>query len=59
MFMGERTEKFQQAILAGDDDTFQNILDNVLRPLQRSDLEEIFTVMTGLPVIIRLLPPPP
>jgi pyruvate,orthophosphate dikinase len=58
MFMGERTEKFQEAILAEDEETFQHILDRVLLPLQRKGFEEIFTAMTGLPVIIRLLDPP-
>jgi len=58
MFLGERTEKFQEAILAEDEETFQRVLDQVLLPLQRKDFEEIFSIMTGLPVIIRLLDPP-
>jgi pyruvate,orthophosphate dikinase len=58
MFLGERTEKFQEAILSEDDASFQDILDRVLLPLQREDFEGIFSIMDGLPVIIRLLDPP-
>jgi pyruvate,orthophosphate dikinase len=58
MFLGERTEKFQQAILAETDEEFQRVLDEVLLPLQRDDFHGIFKVMEGLPVIIRLLDPP-
>jgi len=58
MFLGERTEKFQDAILAESDEEFQSVLDNVLLPLQREDFYGIFKEMDGLPVIIRLLDPP-
>ncbi|GAB4472700.1 MAG: pyruvate, phosphate dikinase [Anaerolineae bacterium] len=61
MFLGERTEKFQAAILAhqrGDHAEFQRVLDEVLLPLQRGDFYGIFKEMDGLPVIIRLLDPP-
>ncbi len=61
MFLGDRTEKFQQAVLAaerGDRDEFQRVLDDILLPLQREDFYGIFKVMDGLPVIIRLLDPP-
>ncbi|MBN1431025.1 MAG: pyruvate, phosphate dikinase [Anaerolineae bacterium] len=58
MFLGERTEKFQDAILAESDEEFQSVLDNVLLPLQRDDFYGIFKAMDGLPVIIRLLDPP-
>jgi pyruvate,orthophosphate dikinase len=57
MFMGGRTEKFQEAILA-DEERCQHILDEVLLPLQRQDFYGIFKAMNGLPVIIRLLDPP-
>jgi len=57
MFMGARTEKFQQAILA-DEEHCQRILNDVLLPLQRQDFYGIFKAMDGLPVIIRLLDPP-
>nr|MBN1228719.1 pyruvate, phosphate dikinase [Anaerolineae bacterium] len=61
MFLGDRTEKFQAAILAerqGLHDEFLNVLDKVLLPLQRDDFHGIFRAMDGLPVIIRLLDPP-
>jgi pyruvate,orthophosphate dikinase len=57
MFMGDRTEKFQEAILA-DEERSRYILDEVLLPLQRQDFYGIFKAMDGLPVIIRLLDPP-
>ncbi len=58
MFLGERTEKFQRAILAQTEEEFQRVLDEELLPLQRQDFYGIFKVMDGLPVIIRLLDPP-
>jgi pyruvate,orthophosphate dikinase len=58
MFMGERTEKFQNAILADTEAEFNRVLQEVLLPLQRSDFFGIFKEMDGLPVIIRLLDPP-
>jgi pyruvate, orthophosphate dikinase len=58
MFLGERTEQFQSAILAENDAEYYRILDEVLLPLQRKDFYEIFKSMDGLPVIIRLLDPP-
>ncbi|MEJ2150375.1 MAG: pyruvate, phosphate dikinase, partial [Chloroflexota bacterium] len=61
MFLSERTEKFQKAILAaqsGDEAEFQRVLDEELLPLQRGDFYGIFKAMDGLPVIIRLLDPP-
>jgi pyruvate,orthophosphate dikinase len=61
MFLSERTEKFQKAILAaqsGDEAEFQRVLDEELLPLQRGDFHGIFKAMDGLPVIIRLLDPP-
>ena len=61
MFLGDRTEKFQKAILAEqrhDKAEFQRVLDEELLPLQRSDFYGIFKAMDGLPTIIRLLDPP-
>ncbi len=58
MFLGERTEKFQEAILAETPEEFERVLYEVLLPLQREDFYGIFKVMDGLPVIIRLLDPP-
>ncbi len=58
MFLGDRTEKFQEAILAETDEEFERVLREVLLPLQREDFYGIFKSMDGLPVIIRLLDPP-
>ncbi|GAB4571878.1 MAG: pyruvate, phosphate dikinase [Anaerolineae bacterium] len=58
MFLGDRTEKFQEAILAETEEDFERILTEVLLPLQREDFYGIFKSMDGLPVIIRLLDPP-
>jgi pyruvate,orthophosphate dikinase len=61
MFLGDRTEKFQKAVLAAqadDEAEFQRVLDEELLPLQRADFHGIFKAMDGLPVIIRLLDPP-
>jgi len=58
MFLGDRTEKFQSAILAETEEEYLSVLQNVLLPLQRDDFYGIFKVMHGLPVIIRLLDPP-
>ncbi len=57
MFMGERTARFQEAILA-DKERCRTLLDKLLLPLQREDFYGIFKAMDGLPVIIRLLDPP-
>jgi pyruvate,orthophosphate dikinase len=54
---GERLHIFQEMILASDVDGRRVELDRLL-PFQQSDFEEIFEVMTGLPVTIRLLDPP-
>jgi len=57
MFLGERTQLFQNYILAEDDAAKQAALDKML-PEQRSDFHGIFKAMDGLPVIIRLIDPP-
>ena len=44
-------------VLARTEDERKLALDRLL-PMQRKDFEEIFTIMDGLPVIIRLLDPP-
>ena len=53
----ERLEAFQTMILAKDEETRRNALDQLM-PLQRDDFVEIFRVMDGRPVTIRLLDPP-
>jgi len=58
MFLGERSEKFQRAILSRNDEAFRRILETELQPVQQQDFLEIFKVMDGLPVTIRLLDPP-
>jgi pyruvate,orthophosphate dikinase len=47
----------RQMILAEDERARQRALSQVL-PIQRKDFEQIFEVMDGLPVTIRLLDPP-
>jgi pyruvate,orthophosphate dikinase len=57
MFLGDRTQIFQDYILAPDPDSKQTALDK-LAVLQHDDFYGIFRAMDGLPVIIRLIDPP-
>ncbi len=57
MFLGERTQLFQNYILAETPEEKQAALD-AMEPLQREDFYGIFKAMDGLPVIIRLIDPP-
>ncbi len=58
MFFGEdRLPWMRRMVLASTPEERQKALDKLL-PMQRKDFEEIFTIMDGLPVIIRLLDPP-
>src|SRR6185503_8598216 len=57
MFLGDRLPVVQRMILANTPDKEQAALDELLE-VQRSDFEEIFEEMDGLPVTIRLLVPP-
>ncbi len=58
MFFGEdRLPWMRRMVLASTPEERQKALDQLL-PMQRQDFEEIFTIMDGLPVIIRLLDPP-
>jgi pyruvate,orthophosphate dikinase len=58
MFMQEgRLEIVRRMILARDEESSNQALFE-LKPLQRSDFEEIFKAMDGLPVTVRLLDPP-
>ncbi|NDJ76886.1 MAG: pyruvate, phosphate dikinase, partial [Chloroflexi bacterium] len=57
MFLGERTQLFQNYILAEDDAAKTKALSKML-PEQREDFHGIFKAMDGLPVIIRLIDPP-
>ena len=58
MFFDEnRINVMRQMILAEDSDERENALDKLL-PMQRKDFEDLFLIMKGLPVTIRLLDPP-
>jgi pyruvate,orthophosphate dikinase len=56
-FDGERIVAMRQMILAGDEAGRRQALDRLL-PMQRQDFVDLFTIMAGLPVTIRLLDPP-
>ncbi|MBN1681713.1 MAG: pyruvate, phosphate dikinase [Anaerolineae bacterium] len=57
MFLGERTQLFQNYILAESDEDKKAALGQ-MEPEQRNDFYGIFKAMDGLPVIIRLIDPP-
>ncbi len=58
MFFGEERIPIVRAmIMAKSEEERQNWIDQLL-PFQRGDFEQIFRVMDGLPVTIRLLDPP-
>ena len=58
MFFGaERIGAMRQMILADDEKGRRKALEKIL-PMQRQDFIDIFTLMEGLPVTIRLLDPP-
>jgi pyruvate,orthophosphate dikinase len=56
-FEGERIVAVREMILADDAQGRLRALAKIL-PMQRDDFKEIFTIMSGLPVTIRLLDPP-
>jgi pyruvate,orthophosphate dikinase len=56
-FEGDRIVSVRQMIMAESVEEREKALARLL-PMQRGDFEEIFRVMDGLPVIIRLLDPP-
>jgi pyruvate,orthophosphate dikinase len=56
-FQPERILAVREMILAGDEAGRRAALAKIL-PMQRSDFAELFRVMDGLPVTIRLLDPP-
>ena len=58
MFFDEnRINVMRQMISAEDSNERENALDKLL-PMQRKDFEDLFLIMKGLPVTIRLLDPP-
>ena len=56
-FEGERIVVVREMILAPDEAGRRAALEKLL-PMQRQDFVELFTIMSGLPVTIRLLDPP-
>ena len=58
MFFDEdRIRAMREMILAGDEKSRRAALDKLL-PMQRADFVDLFKIMGGLPVTIRLLDPP-
>ena len=56
-FDDKRIQAMREMILADDEQKRRRALDNLL-PMQRGDFIELFEIMQGLPVTIRLLDPP-
>jgi pyruvate,orthophosphate dikinase len=56
-FDGDRITAMREMILAGNEDGRRTALAKLL-PMQRDDFIELFEIMAGLPVTIRLLDPP-
>ena len=56
-FDKERISLFRKMIISDDVDVRREAIKRLL-PIQRSDFSEIFKIMEGLPVTIRLLDPP-
>ena len=56
-FDEERILSVRQMILSKDLDDRKTALDKLL-PFQKNDFKEIFKIMKGLPVTVRLLDPP-
>ena len=56
-FDGDRIVAMREMILADDEKGRRAALAKLL-PMQRADFVELFTIMSGLPVTIRLLDPP-
>jgi pyruvate,orthophosphate dikinase len=56
-FEGDRIVAVREMIMADDVEGRKKALAKLL-PMQRSDFEELFRIMDGLPVTIRLLDPP-
>ncbi|WP_427023436.1 pyruvate, phosphate dikinase [Aureimonas ureilytica] len=56
-FEGERISMMREMILARDEAGRRAALEKLL-PIQRSDFIELFEIMAGMPVMIRLLDPP-
>ena len=58
MFFGEERIPIVQEMILADTEEMRKLALDKLLPMQRSDFKEIFKVMKGYPVTIRLLDPP-
>ncbi len=56
-FDAERIQNVREMIFAGNEKDRRTALDKLL-PAQRSDFENLFKIMEGLPITVRLLDPP-
>ena len=56
-FEPERLEVMQEMIISEDDEERKKALDKLM-PMQKKDFTELFKVLDGLPLTIRLLDPP-
>jgi len=56
-FDADRIQNVREMIFANNEDDRRAALDKLL-PAQRSDFAELFEIMSGLPVTVRLLDPP-
>ncbi len=56
-FDAERIQNVREMIFAGNEKDRRAALDKLL-PAQRSDFENLFKIMEGLPITVRLLDPP-
>ena len=56
-FDADRIVAVREMIVADDEEGRRTALDKIL-PMQRNDFAEIFRIMAGLPVTVRLLDPP-
>lgn len=56
-FKAERLREFRRFILSANDQDRMNAL-NIIQEYQQDDFEQIFRILEGAPVVIRLLDPP-
>ncbi len=56
-FEGDRIVAMRQMILAEEEEGRRNALDKIL-PMQKADFVDLFKIMQGLPITVRLLDPP-